>query len=726
MAEVVGVKLQIESNAGEAVGSLRKQLKEAQAEVQALSEKFGATSEQAVSAAKKAADLRDRIGDAKALTDAFNPDRKFQAFASALQGVVGGFSAVQGALGLVGVESEDVQKTLLKVQSAMALSQGINSVLEARDSFKNLGAVIQSTTIFQKANNIATTAAIALQRLFGVATVQTSVAFRVLKGAIAATGIGLLLVGVTALIGKIQDWTASTNTSKAAQDRLNAALEQQERLFAQQQKSLGQAREIALKRAQIAGASADELFNINQDFNKKDREAAVNNAKTISAELQKFRNQRLEATKDGRLRGSEEDIKYYNEQRKNLEKANEQIRDIDFKSQSESLDNQVRISEERRQKAKESSDKASQEAKQRREKAKQEAQQEAEERLQAEKELTQRLRDLENENFANSIKDETQRALVRLSQQKEKDQLEIQQSKATAETKAKLLAQLDEQFRLEKNQIETEAANKRKEQEAADAKEAQEKLTERINLENQIRIAGIQDEFERKRAELQSQQEQEEAELANKRAENYFSEEVYQQGLLNIKNKYVQAETELKKKQAEDEAKIREARRTAELELYDTIGQGLGALGGLFGQGTAASKAFALSEIAINSATGFARGLSIAQQSAAGTGPGAAFAFPIFYAQQALAVVNIIAKARNILKTVKGGGGSSASVSAPSVSGGGSAPIAPASPEAALTQLDQGTINRLGSATSRAYVVESDITNSQERIRRINRAARLN
>jgi hypothetical protein len=56
---------------------------------------------------------------------------------------------------------------------------------------------------------------------------------------------------------------------------------------------------------------------------------------------------------------------------------------------------------------------------------------------------------------------------------------------------------------------------------------------------------------------------------------------------------------------------------------------------------------------------------------------------------------------------------------------GGSAPIAPVSPQAQLTQLNQASINQMGSAAGRAYVVESDITNQQEKIVRINRAARL-
>jgi hypothetical protein len=57
-------------------------------------------------AARKAAELKDRIGDAKALTDAFNPDAKFKSFTATLSGVAGGFFAVQGAMVVVGAEVE--------------------------------------------------------------------------------------------------------------------------------------------------------------------------------------------------------------------------------------------------------------------------------------------------------------------------------------------------------------------------------------------------------------------------------------------------------------------------------------------------------------------------------------------------------------------------------------------------------------------------------------------
>jgi len=132
------------------VANLKTQLRQAQNEVNELSAKFGATSAQAVEAAKRAAELKDAIGDAKALTDAFNPDAKFKALTSTLGGVAGGFAAVQGAVGLLGTESQDVEKMILKVQSAMAITQGIQAVGESVDNFKQLLAVVKDNLFYQK------------------------------------------------------------------------------------------------------------------------------------------------------------------------------------------------------------------------------------------------------------------------------------------------------------------------------------------------------------------------------------------------------------------------------------------------------------------------------------------------------------------------------------------------------------------------------------------------
>jgi hypothetical protein len=178
MAQNLDLNINVNTDqAGKSIGSLKSQLREAQADVVKLSDKFGATSIEAVNAAKKAAELRDRIGDARALTDAFNPDQKFKALTSSLAGVAGGFAAVQGAMGLFGAESEDLQKTLVKVQSAMALSQGLEAVGNSIDAFKNLGTVIRT---------------------------QVVSAFSTLRGAIIATGVGALAVGLGLLIANFE------------------------------------------------------------------------------------------------------------------------------------------------------------------------------------------------------------------------------------------------------------------------------------------------------------------------------------------------------------------------------------------------------------------------------------------------------------------------------------------------------------------------------------------
>ena len=142
----------------------------------------------------------------------------------------------------------------------------------------------------------------------------------------------------------------------------------------------------------------------------------------------------------------------------------------------------------------------------------------------------------------------------------------------------------------------------------------------------------------------------------------------------------------------------------------------------MFEKGTAASKVAALAEIGIQSGIGLVQGLDIAQKSAKGTGPAAAFAFPIFYATQVAAVLAAVSKAKNILSTVKGGGGTAPT---PSFSVSSSAPVTPQAPQAQMTQLNTASINALGNQAIKAYVVETDVTSNQQRVKAIQQRARF-
>jgi hypothetical protein len=274
--ENVGININVQSNADKTLGSLKQQLREATAEVQALSDKFGATSEQAITAAKRASELKDQIGDAKSLVDAFNPDAKFKALTASLSGVAGGFAAAQGAIALFGVESKEVEKALLQVQSAMALSQGLQAVGESIDSFKQLGAVIANSTIFLKANEMANKATAFAMRLFGVSVEATSVSFKVLKGAIAATGLGLLVVAIGEIVAAFQNYSSAAEKAAEKQKQLNETITKGAKtaLKAEQDFLVNQEK-LDIARAKSRGASEKEIFDIEQSFRKRKAEAQI-------------------------------------------------------------------------------------------------------------------------------------------------------------------------------------------------------------------------------------------------------------------------------------------------------------------------------------------------------------------------------------------------------------------------------------------------------------------
>jgi len=115
-------------------GSLRTQLSQATIDAQKASEEFGRMSPQFIAAAQKAAMLKDEMGDVGQAIDALNPDAKFKAVSGVLQGVAGGFMAVEGGMAAFGVKSEEATKVMAKLQGLMAMSQGLNQLGALKDS----------------------------------------------------------------------------------------------------------------------------------------------------------------------------------------------------------------------------------------------------------------------------------------------------------------------------------------------------------------------------------------------------------------------------------------------------------------------------------------------------------------------------------------------------------------------------------------------------------------
>lgn len=687
--EIVGIKIQVngQEKVLSSMGEVRKELKQAQFDVLKFSEQFGATSKEATEAAKRVAQLKDAVGDAKDLVASFNPDAKFKALGGAIQGVAGGFAAVQGALGLVGSESENVQKTLLKVQSALALSEGLNSVMAAKDAFTNLGAVIKS----------------------GVTS-----AFGSLRSAIISTGIGALAIGVGLLIANFDKVKAAVLNLFPGLGKLSSFVggliqsvtdfvgvtSQAERALAsleRQTKKGNEGIEARIKILTAQGGKEKEIYQLSKQQGENEltflRTKLKEKGKLSDDELKKFR-----------------DLK-----------VNQQVLDAQEKKR---LDDD----------AKEAAKKGAEQGKQASDKQKQLNA----EKLAAEKEARDRINQLIGESAVASIENEYEAKKLAIKNQLDKEIKDVNDNeKLKAETKTALIVALTNKANAEVAAVNKDAADKAKAEREKNDKDAKDALLKQQEDDRKIRQIGLQDKIDiinKENAKIEMDFEQDLERLAEKR------QILYDQELLELENtELTEAQkTEIRKKYADARAEVsrqevatEEAAQKAKIELNNQYLNLAGQFGGVLQQIAGKNKALAIAGVVVEQAASIGRIISntgVANAKAVAASP--------LTAGQPFVAINSISAGLSIassvaagLKAVQqinsaqpGGGGGASPVSG----GGAAAPVAPSAPiQNTVTQLDQQSINQMGSATNRAYVVESDVTNKQERITRINRAARL-
>lgn len=95
---------------------------------------------------------KSQIKDLELGFEGLDMEQRFTAATDAIGGVAGGFAAVQGAIAIAGVESEEFEKTMLKVQGAMALAMGIKDISTAAAAIKKLNLVTKAWNLVTKAN----------------------------------------------------------------------------------------------------------------------------------------------------------------------------------------------------------------------------------------------------------------------------------------------------------------------------------------------------------------------------------------------------------------------------------------------------------------------------------------------------------------------------------------------------------------------------------------------
>ena len=213
--------------------------------------------------AKRAGEVSDQIGDINTKVKNLGSDTKgIDAIVQGAQTLSGAFSVASSASALLGDENEDLQKTMLKVESAIGLTVGIQSIANAlqKESALVLGA-----------QSLATTIQTGLQYAYTTAVGTTTGALKLLKIALISTGIGAIVVLLGSLISALADSTEATEEQKKAQDNLNKSLEQTNEYYKSNLDGLKKVTEERILRAKIAGKGEKELLNIEKDSREERR-----------------------------------------------------------------------------------------------------------------------------------------------------------------------------------------------------------------------------------------------------------------------------------------------------------------------------------------------------------------------------------------------------------------------------------------------------------------------
>ena len=187
------IVLRVKSDTEQATGqfkNLKQELKSIENELNRMAESGQAGSDAFRKLQARAGQVKDQLGDTKAAIKALSSDTfKLDAFSQAAQGIAGGFAAAQGAMALFGSENKAVEEAIKKTQGAMALLQGVTAI----------------TNILQKESAFSAFFLGKAQQANAVATEGATVATKLFSKALIATGIGAIVVLVGTLVAYWDD-----------------------------------------------------------------------------------------------------------------------------------------------------------------------------------------------------------------------------------------------------------------------------------------------------------------------------------------------------------------------------------------------------------------------------------------------------------------------------------------------------------------------------------------
>jgi len=352
----------------------------------------------------------------------------------------------------------------------------------------------------------------------------------------------------------------------------------------------------------------------------------------------------------------------------------------------------------------------------------------------AQNNLNKQIEALNNELLLSEIKNEDERAKKKLEIQLKAQIKEVENSKANESLKLDAIMALKMKFDADVQAIDDAAAAKKAESDA----EKREKEIEFQNETDQIlqenRINNIQDAnqraFEQESLRFQNEVDALYQQLNTKE----ITEEEFRKRREALEAVHETNVTAITKTASEERANAHAAEVQARGEVLDAYGTMVTGLVGVFKEAGVKTKGFQIASLIVEQAAAIAKIITSTQtanaaalatpQAIATSGAAAAPVILRNNIQAGISIATAIAAAAKGIAQIRGANANG------SAGGGGTLPAgsggaAPLPPQLSTTMLNQGQINQLSSATARAFVLESDVSGNQERIQRLNRAARI-
>ncbi len=236
----------------------------------------------------EAGQLSDAIGDAAAeIKQAGSDTRGLDKALRAATVLTGAFTAVQGAAALFGKDSENLQKSLLKVQAALSILNGLQAI---------------QTELLAK-DSILTTGLTRVKAAYTAAIGASTGALKTFRIALISTGIGAAVVALGLLIANWDKLKAAiAGNSKVLEDAKKALDENKTSIDAK-----AQALEREILRLRAKGVAEKDLLTISRAQLQENVKIAAADLKTLNTAIAIAKARALDNVED-RLNNADKEL----------------------------------------------------------------------------------------------------------------------------------------------------------------------------------------------------------------------------------------------------------------------------------------------------------------------------------------------------------------------------------------------------------------------------------